>query len=252
MKSAHVLVFGIVLCWSGMQCVHRAEAAELCHTPSPQTLIGWYQSTHRQAPLQYDPKNSAIYHPVATLRTASPPLTWIGLAWLTPVSGAVFAVSCDGQPLAAISHGAIGKLSAGPTLPGFGQTVMLEYVDRETDQCVHDSIEIAAFRDGQIHSLWKHESKQGMNVTSLKNGFHGFVSRNYRMEIDRDGQAIQVTGKLAAYRYLKNGAQSATPVHTAALPVETYRWDAKKSRFVAQGRYRQFKLCINTGWPSAK
>lgn len=252
MTSARVLALGIVLCGIGMQCAHRAAAAELCHRPAPQTLINWYRNTHRRPPLHHDPKNSAIYHPVATLRTASPPLTWIGLAWLSPVSGALFAVGCDGNPVAAMSHGAIGKLGAGPTLPGFGQTVMLEYVDRETDRCVHDSIEIAAFRQGDIRTLWRHESKQGMNVTSGKSQFHGFVSRTYHVDIGRDGKTIHVTGELAAYRFLKNGAQSAMPDDTVTLPAEAYRWDEKKTSFVAQGRYRQFKPCVSSGWPSAK
>ncbi|HET7649472.1 MAG TPA: hypothetical protein VFL15_02070 [Gammaproteobacteria bacterium] len=252
MKSARAFAVGIVLCGFEMLCAHGVEAAELCHTPAPETLINWYQNTHRQAPLHYSPKNSAIYHPVATLRTTSPALTWIGLAWLSPVSGALFAVSCEGQPLAAISRGAVGKLSAGPVLPEFGQTVVLEYVDRETAHCVHDSIDIAAFKAGQLRVLWTHESKQGMNLAGKRTRFHGFVSRNYYVKIDSDGKAIHVTGEIAAYRYLKDGAQSTTPASKVTLPAETYRWDEKKTSFVAQGRYRQFKPCVSSGWPSAK
>ncbi|MGH8377862.1 MAG: hypothetical protein ACRER7_02815, partial [Gammaproteobacteria bacterium] len=122
-----------------------AEASETCHTPTPQILINWYDSTHPEKPLHYSQQNSAIYHPISIFKSDSPRLHWIGLAWLSPVWGALFAVDCDGRPLSAVSKGAVGKISAGPVLPALGQTIMFEYVDQETTGCVHDSIGIVAF-----------------------------------------------------------------------------------------------------------
>jgi hypothetical protein len=243
---------GLAMLLSAVGYSNDLHAAELCHAPTPKTLINWYRSTHPHQPLHYDPKNSAIYHPVATLRTTSPQLTWIGLAWLSPVSGALFAADCDGKPLAAISEGAIGKLIAGPTLPGLGETVMVEYVDHETADCVHDSIGIMALHDGKIISLWKHDDKQGMNVVGSGKALHGFVSRNYAVNFDSAGQMIRVTGKLVAYLFLKDGSQSATPSATQILPAESYRWDAKKLRFMPEGKYRHFTACLRSDWPNLK
>lgn len=233
-------------------CTTGAHAAEPCHTATPQTLINWYNSTYPRRPLRYDPQNSAIYHPIALFHTTSPQLTWIGLAWLSPVSGALFATDCAGKPLSAVSEGAIGKLSAGPVLPELGQTVMVEYVDHETDACVHDSIAILALLNGKLIRLWKHDDKQGMNVAGSEQVFHGFLSRNYSMDFDADGRIIRVTGQLTAYPYLKDGSQSATPAASETLPAERYRWDAKKLRFMPQGKPRQFRPCVSSDWPSAK
>lgn len=251
MRAAKLLAVSLMLLLS-VWFSTAVRAAELCHTPTPQTLINWYHATYPHPRLRYDPDNSAIYHPVATFQTASPQLTWIGLAWLSPVWGALFAVNCDGQPLAAVSNGAIGKLTAGPDLPGLGQTVLAEYVDHETADCVHDSIEIAAFSHGKLVSLWKHESRQGMNVAGKGSAFRGFISRNFVLRVDPDGQTLQLSGRRSAYPYLKDGAQSATASASEALPAETYHWDAGKLRFVPHAHYRQFKTCVRSGWPTRK
>ncbi|MGH8401233.1 MAG: hypothetical protein ACRESU_09040, partial [Gammaproteobacteria bacterium] len=169
-----------------------------------------------------------------------------------PVSGALFATDCTGKPLSAVSEGAIGKLSAGPTLPGLGQTVLVEYVDRETNDCVHDSISIVALQNGKLITLWKHDDKQGMNSTGSSKAFHGFVSRNYTVRVADDGRTIQITGVLSAYPYLKDGSQSTMPTASETLPAESYRWDAKKIRFMPQAKYRKFKPCVRSDRPSAK
>lgn len=230
----------------------EVHAAEFCHTATSTSLINWYGAAHPDKPLHYDPYASAIYHPVATLRTTSPPQTWIGLAWLSPVWGALFVTDCDGKPLAAISEGAIGKLSTGPVVSGLGQTAMVEYVDHETADCVHDSINIVALKDGKILSLWRHESKQGMNIAAAQSAFRGFVTRNYTVTFTGDAQTLHVTGQLNAYPYLKDGSQSATPAANETLPAESYRWDARKLRFLPQAHYRRFKPCVRTAWPSVK
>lgn len=252
MKTSRLFAASLAMLWLSIAGNNAAHAAELCHTATPQTLIAWYNATHPHQSLRYDPHNSAIYHPIATLRTHSPAVTWIGLAWLSPVWGALFATDCDGKPLAAISEGAIGKLIAGPTLPGLGETVMVEYVDHETADCVHDSIGIMAFQNGKLVSLWRHEDKQGMNVAGSNTAFHGFVSRNYSVEFDADDQTLHVIGKYIAYPYLKNGSQSATPAASKTLPAETYRWNAGKLRFMPQGKYRHFTACFRSDWPSLK
>lgn len=252
MNTANLLAAGFAIALLTGWYSTDAHAAELCHTPTPQTLISWYNTTYPDKPLHYDSRSSAIYHPIATLRTASPRLTWIGLAWLAPVSGALFVSDCDGKPQSAVPLGAVGKLTAGPVLPILGQTVMVEYVDHETSDCVHDSIGILALQDGKIVSLWDHESKQGMNIAAEHTTSHGFVSRNYTVTFTGDVPTLQVTGQLSAYPFLKDGSQSATPSASEPLPAESYRWDAGKLRFVAQGKYRHFKPCISADRPSAK
>ncbi|MGH8397392.1 MAG: hypothetical protein ACRETA_04005 [Gammaproteobacteria bacterium] len=230
----------------------NAQASETCHTPTPQTLIDWYNSTYPEKPLRYSRQNSAIYHPISIFETDSPRLHWIGLAWLSPVWGALFAVDCDGKPIAAVSEGAVGKISAGPVLPRLGQTIMFEYVDLETVECVHDSIGIVALKDGEIISLWKHGYRQGMTVVGHATTFRGFVSRDYSVSFDASGQTIRMTGKFLGYPYLKDGSQAAMPSATKALPEETYHWDARMLRYLPEKSYAQSKACIDLNWPGAK
>ncbi|MGA9852544.1 MAG: hypothetical protein WBR15_06380 [Gammaproteobacteria bacterium] len=232
----------ILLLVGGGYCA-SAQASETCHTPAPQTLIHWYNTTHPEKPLRYSQQNSAIYHPISIFKTDSPRLHWIGLAWLSPIWGALFAVNCDGKPLAAVSDGAVGKISAGPVLPAFGQTVMFEYVDHETADCVHDSIGIAAIKDGKIISLWKHGYKQGMTVTGHATAFRGFVSRDYTVTLDTKGQTIRMTGRFLTYPYLKDGSQAATPSVTKTLPMEIYHWDKGKQHYLPENRYHQSASC---------
>ncbi|HEX5340741.1 MAG TPA: hypothetical protein VFX47_07655 [Gammaproteobacteria bacterium] len=243
---------GLILLLACFGFSTSSRASETCHTPTPQTLIDWYNTSHPEKLLRYSRRNSAIYHPIPVFKTDSPRINWIGLAWLSPVWGALFVADCNGKPLAAVSDGGVGKLGAGPTLPGVGQTVMVEYVDRETADCVHDSIGIMAFRNGRIVSLWKHDARQGMNAIGPGKAFHGFVSRNHTVNFDADGQAIHVTGKRAAFPYLEDGSQSAKPSASTILPTENYRWDAGKLRFMPQGKYRQFKSCVRIAWPRLK
>lgn len=228
------------------------KAAELCHTATPQTLIAWYRQTHPHQLLRYDPETSAIYHPIATLVTASPRVNWIGLAWLSPVWGAVFATGCDEKPLDVVSDGAVGKLSAGPELPELGQTVMAEYVDRETADCVHDSVSILGFKNGRIVSVWTHESKQGMNIAGKRPAFHGFVARNFAVQFTDRGQSIGISGTLNAYPYLKNGTQSAHASATKSLAAEAYYWNTKALRFLPRGHYPRAKPCLRPDWPTGK
>ena len=227
MRPGKFFSAGLVLLGLGAGCLSHVRAAELCRTATPKTLIAWYNRTHPHKPLRYDPKNSAIYHPIAMVRTAAPHLAWIGLAWLSPMWGAVFATDCSGKPLAAVSDGAVGKLAAGPTLPETGQTVRAEYADKETPACMHDSVAFLAFKHQRIVRLWRHALKQGMNVTHGKGGFNGFVTRNYRVQFEDSGRTLKLTGTLAAYPDLKNGSQSATPSATAlatcaVLPMVTW------------------------------
>ncbi len=251
MRTAGVIGTSLILLFCSISCAH-ARTAEYCPTPSVQTLIAWYHTAYPDKPLRYSPRNSAIYHPFAVFRTQQPPIHWIGLAWLSPESGALFAVNCDGRPLAARSDGAIGKISAGPALPVLGQTVMAEYVDAETGDCVHDSIEILTLRDGNIVSLWKHGYRQGMNVTDAKTHFNGFVTENYAVSFSDDGKTIQVTGKILAYSYRKDGSQSPMPSSSKTLPAETWHWNASTLRFLPEKRYPQPGLCVNPDRSSAK
>ena len=252
MSKSKVFIGGLVLLWFGAGVATRVQAAELCKTATPQTLIAWYNKTHPRQSLRYDAKNSAIYHPIAMFRTSVPHLTWIGLGWLSPIWGAVFATDCSGNPLAAVSDGAVGKLAAGPTLPQTGQTVRVEYADKETPACVHDSVELLAFKHNRIARLWQHELKQGMNVMHGKTGFRGFVTRNYRVQFLDDGRTLKLTGQLTAYPELKNGRQSGTPSATKTLPTEIYQWNAKKLRFVPQANYPRYKACVTPDWPTQK
>jgi len=233
-------------------CGTRVQAAEVCHTPTPQALITWYNTTHPEQRLRYSQQNSLIYHPIEVFQTERPRINWIGLAWLSPEWGTLFAANCDGEPLAALSVGAVGKIMAGPVLPALGQTVMFVYVDKETSDCVHDSIDIVAVKDGRIISLWRHGYKQGMNVGHSKMPFNDFITQNYAVNFGDDGQTIQVAGKVLAYPYRKDGSQSPTPSATNTLPAETYHWDPKSLRFLPEQHYRQTAPCVLSDRPSTK
>jgi hypothetical protein len=221
----------------------RVLAAENCHTPSPQALIKWYDSTHPQAHLHYSAQNSLIYHPIEVFQTQQPRINWIGLAWLSPESGALFAASCEGKPLAALSLGAVGKIMAGPTLPLLGQSVMLIYVDKETKDCVHDSADIVALNDGKLLSLWSHTYKQGMNIGDVKKSPSRFITHNYSVTFSDDGRTLRVTGLVQEFPYLKDGTQSSFPSASTSVPVETYHWDAKKMQFIPEQDYHQVPVC---------
>jgi len=240
----------VLMCCAGYDT--RVQAAENCHTPAPQTLIKWYNSTYPEKLLRYSVQNSLIYHPIEVFQTQQPHINWIGLAWLSPESGALFAADCDGKPLAAISVGAIGKIMAGPVVPVLGQTVMFIYVDKETRDCVHDSADIAALEDGKIISLWSHTYKQGMNTGDPKHPARSFITHNFAVTLGDDGQTIRVTGLIQEYTYRKDGSQSPIPSTTIPLPAETYHWDANKLRFIPEREYPLAVACVLSGRSGAK
>ncbi|MDE2460663.1 MAG: hypothetical protein KGL98_05385 [Gammaproteobacteria bacterium] len=240
--SRRVLFCAGVLLLSGSGVSLNLHAAELCHRPPPQTLIAWYNHTHPQNPLHYDPKNSAIYHPISILRSQQPSAYWIGLAWLAPTSGALFAIECNGSVIDASPVGAIGKLSPGPVLPELGETVMPVYVSRESRDCVHDSIQIAALKDNKIMVVWQHGYNQGLNVTAqgkLKN----FIAENYTLTAADGGLTLRLSGERATYAYLEDGSQASVPFKTQSLEAETWHWDAGKLRFVPEKAYRSSPAC---------
>ncbi|MGA9856087.1 MAG: hypothetical protein WBR29_12505 [Gammaproteobacteria bacterium] len=239
-----------VLCCTGY--VTCAQAAENCHTPAPQALIKWYNSAHPENHLHYSAQNSLIYHPIEVFQTLQPHINWIGLAWLSPESGALFAANCEGRPLAALSLGAVGKITAGPTLPILGQTALFIYVDKETSECVHDSADIVTLKDGKIMSLWSHTYKQGMNTGDPKVPPRAFITHNYSVTFSRDGQTIRASGLVQIYAYRKDGSQSPIPNSTTPLPVETYHWDVKKMRFIPERNYAQAVACVLSPKSSAK
>lgn len=243
MRTIFKLTFSLCLLCAGGLCSARVRAAQGCHRPAPQTLISWYNRTHPDRPLQYSPKNSAIYHPISILRTDRPAVYWMGLAWLAPESGALFAVSCDGTPVDGISTGAIGKLSMGPGLAELGQSVMFVYVNRETGDCVHDGVRIAALKDNKIISLWEHGYNQGLNVPASGATPRRFISDTYAVSFGDDGRTLKITGVRAAYTFLNDGSQASAPESTAALATETYHWDAGRLRFISDRPYRQSSVC---------
>lgn len=218
------------------------RAAELCHRPPPQTLIAWYNHTHPQNLLHYDPKNSAIYHPISILRTQQPSAYWIGLAWLAPTSGALFAVRCDGSVIDASPVGAIGKLSPGPELPELGETATLVYVSQETRECVHDSIQISALKDNKILTVWQHAYNQGRNVT-VQGKLKNFITENYTLTAADGGLTLRLSGERAIYAYSKDGFQASVPSATQSLETETWHWDANKLRFIPEKYYRTLPAC---------
>jgi hypothetical protein len=230
----------------------RAQAAENCHTPTPQFLIKWFGSAYGDAHLRYSAKNSLIYHPIEVFQTKSPRINWIGLAWLAPEWGALFAADCTGKPLAAVSVGAVGKIKAGPVIPSLGQTVMFIYVDKETADCVHDSADIVALKDGKVVSLWNHAYRQGMNVGASKTRRGAFVTHNYAVTFSGDGRSVRVSGLVQKYAYRANGSQSPTPTSTVTLPSETYRWDAGGLRFLPRQNYAQIPACAAGGLQRAQ
>lgn len=246
-KSA-MRTFAKFTCALGLSCLGSlftvpAHAAESCHRPSPQALIAWYQHAHPEKPLRYSRKESAIYHPISILRSDQPAVYWTGLAWLAPESGALFAVTCAGTVLDGIPTGAIGKLSPGPTLPALGQSVMFVYVDKETADCVHDAIQIAALKDNKIISLWEHGYNQGMNVPASGAAPRRFISETYAASFGGDGRTLKITGVRTAYPYLKDGSQAPVPDASATLPTETYHWDAGALRFIPEKHYRKSSVC---------
>ena len=220
-----------------------AHAAEICHRPAPHTLITWFNRTHPQAPLHYDPRNSAIYHPISILRTDQPPAYWIGLAWLAPESGALFAIKCDGSVMDASAVGAIGKLSAGPRLPQLGQTVVLVYLGKETRECVHDEVQIVGLRNNKIISLWQHGYRQGLNVT-VNGRPRSFLSENYTLDFAEHGLTLRLRGVRASYAYLRDGSQASVPSATETLEAETWRWDSGRLRFVPEKPYKPLPVCV--------
>ncbi|HKV96276.1 MAG TPA: hypothetical protein VJR90_02140 [Gammaproteobacteria bacterium] len=243
MRTIFKLTFSLCLLCAGGLCSAPAYAAQACHRPAPQALIAWYNRAHPDRPLQYSPKNSAIYHPISVLRTGRPAVYWMGLAWLSPESGALFAVSCDGKPVGGLPTGAIGKLSTGPVLAELGQSVMFVYVNRETGDCVHDGVRIATLKDNKIIPLWEHGYNQGLNVPASGSTPRRFISETYAVSFGDDGRTLTITGTRAVFTYLKDGSQAQVPDVTAALATETYHWDAGRLRFISDQPYRQSSVC---------
>lgn len=238
-----IAILGAMLLFcAGLFGSTRAQAAELCHRPTPRTLIDWYNQTHAQAPLNYDAKGSAIYHPISILRTEQPVIYWIGLAWLFPQSGALFAVNCAGQVLDGISTGAIGHLVLGPDLPQAGQSVAIVYVNKETSECVHDAMKIAALKDAKIISLWDHGYNQGINVAASHARPRQFITENYTVSFADRGLTLHISGVRKVYPF-ENGRQSAVASSTETIPSETYQWDAHTERFAPQDNYPPRPVC---------
>ena len=235
--------FALCLACTGGLCTAAVQAAQPCHRPAPQTLIAWYNAAHPQQHLNYSRENSAIYHPISILRTERPAVYWMGLAWLSPESGALFAVRCDGTPVDGVPTGAIGKLATGPVLAELGQSVMLVYVSKETGDCVQDAVQIVALKDNKIISLWEHGYNQGLNVPASGATPRGFISETYALSFTDNGRTLRISGRRAAYAYHQDGSQASVPAAARALPTETYHWDASARRFSPEEHYRQPSAC---------
>lgn len=244
--STVVLMITGLLLGSCLFSSARAQAAESCHRPPPETLIAWYNKTHAKAPLNYNMRGSAIYHPISILRTENPVTYWIGLAWLFPQSGALFAVNCAGTILDGISTGAIGHLVLGPKLPEVGQSVMIVYVDKETSSCVHDAVKITALKNNRIISLWTHGYNQGINVAATDGKPRQFVRETYDLKLSDDQQTLSISGLRASYSFLKDGNQAPNPSAAETLPVETYHWNAKTLSYLPAKPYPQSAPCSSS------
>lgn len=229
-----------------------AQAAELCHRPTPEALIAWYNKTHAREPLNYNAKGSAIYHPISILRTENPVTYWIGLAWLFPQSGALFAVNCKGTILDGIPTGAIGHLIPGPKLPEVGQSVMIVYVEKETGSCVHDAVKIMALKNDKMIPLWTHGYNLGINLPAADGKPRRFTKETYKLELSDDQRTLSIGGLRATYPYLKSGNQAKIPSASETLPAETYHWDAKALRYLPAKPYPQLRPCSITETPSTK
>lgn len=222
----------------------RAQAAELCHRPTPEALIAWYNKTHAKTPLNYNAKGSAIYHPISILHTEDPVTYWIGLAWLFPQSGALFAVNCQGTILDGIPTGAIGHLILGPKLPEVGQSVMIVYVEKETSSCVHDAVKIMALKDKHMIPLWTHGYNLGINLPEADGKPRRFTKETYKLELSDDQRTLSISGLRATYPYLKSGNQATIPSASETLPAETYHWNAKTLRYLPTKPYPESQTCV--------
>ncbi|MGH8279623.1 MAG: hypothetical protein ACRETQ_08695 [Gammaproteobacteria bacterium] len=242
-RTTAIVLLGVATLFGVCALSEARAAAEACHRPTPTTLIAWYNHAHAQQPLNYNAQGSAIYHPISILRTHEPAVYWIGLAWLFPQSGALFAVTCAGDILDGMPSGAIGKLEPGPKLPETGESAMLVYVNKETPDCVHDAIRITALNDRKIITLWEHGYNQGINIAPSGAHPREFIAENFRLEFADAGRTLYISGTRTTYPYLANGRQSGTPSSSKTLARETWHWNAGKLRFLPEKSYRPRPVC---------
>lgn len=240
-RASVLLGLGLLLC-AYLVIGTRARAAETCNRPAPKTLIDWYNKAHAQAPLDYNARGSAIYHPISILRTEKPVVYWIGLAWLFPQSGALFAVNCAGTILDGMPTGAIGHLDLGPRLPQVGQSVTIVYVNKETGRCVHDGIRILALKANKIVTLWDHGYNQGINVAASHAQARQFIAENYNVDVTDHGLRLEISGVRKTFPF-ENGRQSSVASSTETIAIETYQWDAKALRYTPKAKYAPRPIC---------
>ena len=86
---------------------------------------------------------------------------WLSIGWEGPIDGLLFAVNCDGNAIDAKEIGSVEKISAGPTVPDLGETVLVNYTDGTGTGAIHKSYSLYALGASKLVQLWTHTSFEG-------------------------------------------------------------------------------------------
>lgn len=154
-------IYRAIVLVSGMLASCAALGETKCAAPPLDTLVNYYQKTAVGDAKHFGSLDAIIKESIALVtQTTNPPILWIGTKFetdSTPV-GLLFALHCDGTIIDGADVGSVRELSAGPTLPGYGETILMNSVSSGGTDTFSRSYAIFAIRNGRITMVWQHLS----------------------------------------------------------------------------------------------
>lgn len=154
---------------------------------------------------------------------------WVSVSWEGPRDGVVFIFDCTGKRLGLSRIGYLRSLSAGPSLPGLGQTVEAVFLKGQGTGVSEYSVALLAFDRDIVQTVWQHEAEDDVFAPGLSDVESNYL-KTYRWHFANAGLTIQVVGTHSAWA--PDDEHRAKKVSKKAFIPEIYCWSATKSQYV--------------------
>ena len=155
---------------------------------------------------------------------------WFGVGWEAPPDGALFVLDCAGQRFVGARLGQVRTLHKGPVLSPVGQTVEVQYVAQTGSGYKRESVDIFAFQNNTLKSLWTHTVREHSFPLPLEEG----TIEEYQWMVSADGQRIRVNGSRTVYPPKSERLDEASkPPTTHKVSPGTFCWDRIRIAYIA-------------------
>jgi hypothetical protein len=169
-----------------------AQGNTTCTKLDSAALINQYAKQHPSA--SWDPgfvvENLNIETIINFTKSGSA-IRWLSIGWEGPIDGILFAANCDGNAIDAKEIGSVEKISAGPTISGLGETVLVNYTDGTGTGAIHKSYSLYMLDGSKLTQLWTHSSFEGDYAVGLQ----GDDGEETTFHIDKiNAETIELSG----------------------------------------------------------